>query len=65
MESQPGCLGMEPPLLTEDCTCLIGFSRWESKQAFLATGIDLGALGETPSSELLPRKPYFLTSVST
>ena len=26
MESHPGCLGVEPPLLTEDGTCLVGFS---------------------------------------
>jgi hypothetical protein len=27
MESQPGCLGVEPPLLSADRTCLVGFSR--------------------------------------
>jgi hypothetical protein len=62
MESQPDCLGVEPPLLTEDGLCLVGYSRWESKEALLATGIDLNALAETPSSELRPRQPYFLTS---
>ena len=62
MESQPGCLGVEPPLLTEDGTCLVGYSRWESKEALLATGIDLDALAQTPSSELRPRQSYFLTS---
>lgn len=62
MESQPGCLGVEPPLLSEDGTCLVGYSRWESKEAFLATGIDPDTLSETPSSELRPRQPYFLTS---
>lgn len=65
MESQPGCLGVDPPLLTEDATCLIGYSRWESKEALLATGIDLNALTETPSSELRPRQAYFLTSYNT
>ena len=65
MESQPGCLGVEPPLLNEDGSCLVGFSRWESKEAFLATGIDLDSLGETPSSELRPRQPYFLTPSSS
>jgi hypothetical protein len=64
MESQPGCLGVEPPLLTEDGTCLVGYSRWESKEALLATGIDLDVLVETPSTELRPRQPYFLTSLS-
>jgi hypothetical protein len=62
MESQPGCLGVDPPLLTEDGTCLIGYSRWESKEAFLATGIDPDTLTETPSSEIRPRRPYFLIS---
>lgn len=61
MESQPGCLGVEPPLLSEDGACLVGFSRWESKEAFLATGIDPDSLAETPSSELRRRQPYFLT----
>ncbi len=62
MESQPGCLGVEPPLLSEDGTCLVGYSRWESKEAFLATGVDLDALGETPDTEVRPRQPYFLTA---
>ena len=62
MQSQPGCLDVEPPLLSEDGTCLVGYSRWESKEAFLATGIDLEALGETPSGELRPRLRYFLTT---
>lgn len=64
MESQPGCLGVEPPLLTEDGTCLVGYSRWESKEALLATGIDVDSLSETPSTEVRPRQPYFLTSVT-
>ncbi|MBJ7609111.1 MAG: antibiotic biosynthesis monooxygenase [Candidatus Dormibacteraeota bacterium] len=62
MESQPGCLGVDPPLLTEDGTCLVGYSRWESKEALLATGIDLDTLTETPSGELRQRQRYFLTS---
>lgn len=65
MESQPGCLSVEPPLLTDDDTCLVGYSRWESKEAFLATGIDVDALTETPSSELRPRQRYFLTAAVT
>lgn len=62
MESQPGCHGVEPPLLTDDGTCLVGYSRWESKEALLATGIDLDALAVTPGSELRPRQAYFLNS---
>jgi hypothetical protein len=53
---------VDPPLLTEDRTCLVGYSRWESKEALLATGIDLDALLETPSGEPRPRQPFFLTS---
>jgi heme-degrading monooxygenase HmoA len=34
MESLPGCLGVDPPLLTKDGTCLVGYSRWESEDAF-------------------------------
>ena len=64
MENQPGCLGVEPPLLSEDGTCLVGLSRWESKEALLATGVDLDSLAETPSSELRPRQPYFLTAAA-
>ncbi len=62
MESRPGCLGVEPPLLTEDGTCLVGYSRWDSKEAFLATGIDLDALADTPTTEVRPRQSYFLTT---
>ena len=62
MESQPGCLGVEPPLLTEDRACLVGYSRWRSKEALLATGVDLDRLAETPRNELRPRQRYFFTS---
>ena len=51
MESQPGCLSVDPPMLTEDGTCLVGYSRWESKEAFLATGVELAALAEAPDTE--------------
>lgn len=62
MESQPGCLGAEPPLLNEDGTCLVGFSRWVDREALLATGIDLDALLATPATEVRPRQPFFLVS---
>ena len=63
MESQPGCLGVEPPLLTEDGTCLVGYSRWESKEALLATGIDLDALTATSPGEVRPRQRFSLTDL--
>jgi hypothetical protein len=62
MESQPGCMGVEPPLVTEDGTCVLGYSRWESKEALLATGIDLNSLSETPATEVRPRQAYFLNA---
>jgi hypothetical protein len=34
MESQLGCLGVGPPLLTQDGTHLVGYSRWESRKRF-------------------------------
>ncbi|MGH3267378.1 MAG: antibiotic biosynthesis monooxygenase family protein [Trebonia sp.] len=64
MESQPGCLGVEPPLLTDDGAGLVGYSRWESKEALLATGIDFDALAATPSTEVRPRQSYFLSTAA-
>jgi hypothetical protein len=61
MEAQAGCLGVEPPLLSEDGSVLVGFSRWESKQALLDTGVRLGAPGDIPEGELRPRQRYFLS----
>ena len=62
MESVPGCLGVDPPPLSEDGTCLVGFSRWESREAFLATGITLGGPDEVRPGEVRPRERFFLTS---
>jgi hypothetical protein len=60
MESRPGCLGIEPPLLTKDGTCLVGYSRWESEEAFWATGITLGPGDEIPDGEVRPRQRFLL-----
>ncbi len=62
MENQPGCIGVDPPLLTEDGTCLIGYSRWESKEAFLRTGITLGPVSEVIDGELRPRQRFLLNA---
>lgn len=61
MESQPGCLGVAPPLLSEDGSVLVGYSRWESKDAFLATGVTFGPPDEIQDGEVRPRERYFLT----
>lgn len=60
MESSPGCLGVDPPLLTKDGTCLVGYSRWESEDAFWATGITLGPAEEIPDGEVQPRQRFLL-----
>src|SRR6266550_1881766 len=39
--AKPGCVGVEPPYLTEDGSCLVGISKWESADAFHASGITL------------------------
>ena len=62
MERVPGCLGVDPPRLSEDGACLVGFSRWESREAFLATGITFGGTDEVPPGEVRPRERFFLTS---
>ena len=56
----PGCLSVEPPYLTEDGTCLIGISKWESRQAFFASGITLRPADEIAEGETRPRDRYLL-----
>ena len=60
LQSLPGCLGVDPPLLTADGTCLVGYSRWESEEAFWATGITLGSADEVIEGELRPRQRLLL-----
>jgi len=61
----PGCLGGEPPYLTEDGTCLVGISKWESKDAFFASGVTLRAPDEIVEGETRPRERYFLHEAET
>jgi heme-degrading monooxygenase HmoA len=56
----PGCTSVEPPYLTDDGTCLVGISRWESKQAFLASGITLRPAEEIVEGETRPRQRLLL-----
>lgn len=60
MQSQPGCLGVDPPLLSEDGRCLVGYSRWESPQAFWAAGITPRRPDEIVEGELRPRQAFLL-----
>jgi len=56
----PGCLTVEPPLLTDDGDCLIGISSWESEEAFRASGITLRPPDEIVEGETRPRQRYLL-----
>lgn len=58
--STADCLAVGPPYLTEDGACLVGTSKWESKQAFLASGITLGPPDEIVEGETRPRQRFFL-----
>jgi hypothetical protein len=59
----PGCLAVEPPLVTDDGQRLIGVSHWSSKEAFLGSGITLRPPGEVVEGEVCPRERYFLETV--
>ena len=61
----PGCLLVEPPYLTEDGTCLVGIAKWESRQAFLTSGITLRPLGEIAEGETRPRERLLLEEAGT
>lgn len=63
LASTPGCIGVEPPLLTEEGDCLIGISKWESRDAFFASGMTLRAPDEVVEGEIRPRERFFLESV--
>ena len=56
----PGCVAVDPPYLTEDGSCLVGISRWESRQAFLASGITLRPPDEVVEGETRPRERFLL-----
>ena len=55
-----GCVGVEPPYLTEEGDCLIGISKWVSKDAFFASGITLRPPDEVIPGETRPRARYLL-----
>jgi quinol monooxygenase YgiN len=57
----PGCIGVEPPYLTADGECLVGISKWESKEAFLASGFQMRPPDEVVEGETRPRQRFLLT----
>ncbi len=60
LAGNPGCIGVEPPYFTEDWDCLVGISKWESKDAFFASGITLRPPEEVIPGETRPRARYLL-----
>jgi quinol monooxygenase YgiN len=58
--ARPGCTAVEPPYLTEDGRCLVGISKWESKEAFEASGITLRPTDEVVEGETHPRQRFLL-----
>jgi len=56
----PGCLVVEPPYLTDDGSCLVGISKWESEAAFRSSGITLRASDEIVQGETRPRERFLL-----
>lgn len=56
----PGCLGVDPPYYSPERQCLVGISRWQSREAFLASGITLRPADEILPGELRPRERFLL-----
>jgi Antibiotic biosynthesis monooxygenase len=61
----PGCIGVEPPYLTEaeGAECLVGISKWESEEIFRGSGFVLRAPAEIVEGEIRPRQRFFLKSM--
>ena len=57
---KPGCVAVEPPYLSEDGSCLVGISKWESWDDFRASGIALRPSDETVEGETRPRERFLL-----
>ena len=56
----PGCIAVEPPYFNEDGGCLVGISKWESRQAFFASGIALRPADQIVEGETRPRERFLL-----
>lgn len=56
----PGCVAVEPPYFAADGRCLVGISKWESKQAFVGSGITLRPADEIVEGETRPRERFLL-----
>jgi quinol monooxygenase YgiN len=61
----PGCVSVEPPYLSEDGDCLVGISKWQSREAFTASGITLRPPDEIVEGETRPRQRFLLDEART
>jgi hypothetical protein len=61
----PGCVAVEPPYLTEhEGDCLVGISKWESRDAFFKSGFTLRAQDEIVEGETRPRQRFLLDEIT-
>jgi hypothetical protein len=56
----PGCVAVEPPYRTDDGDCIVGISKWESREAFLSSGLELRPPDEIVEGEARPRQRFLL-----
>ncbi len=56
----PGCIDVEPPYRSEDGNCVVGISKWQSREAFLSSGLELRPPDEIVAGETRPRRRYLL-----
>ena len=61
----PGCVSVEPPYVTDDGSRLVGISKWESEDAFMAAGITTRPAGEVVEGETRPRERFLLREQPT
>lgn len=64
LSSTPGCIQVDPPYVTADGECLVGISKWESRDAFDRADLTLGAPDWIPEGETRSRVRFFLSEVS-
>ena len=60
LASTSGCIQVDPAYVTADGDCLVGISKWESKDAFDRAGLMRGAPDWIPDGETRRRVRFFL-----
>lgn len=65
LRQTPGCVGVDPPYLVDhEGECLVGISRWESEEAFRASGFVLRPPDEIVDGETRPRQRFLMEEVA-